>query len=220
MKALSQCLLLFLFLFSASVSAQEEEKSNGFLFPDCMPGFVLLKDGSRVSASLNYSCTTQHILFKDQNEALLEFEDLTKIIMVEIHGRIFVNIGMGVFYEQVSAGDGFYYIQWISKVISVQKGVAYGGYSSLSSVTSVSSMANNGSYTTLNLREKNATKLDCYYFLKVRNKYKKITSANAVAKLYKGHEAEILKFAEDQKLDFKKASDIAKITEYCQQFEG
>jgi len=217
MKTSSFYSFLFLFLFPAYLFA-EKTLSNGFIFPDFKQGVVTLKNGSNLAGELNYYYVNQKMLFRD-NGKINEFAEPASVVAVTIDGRLFINVGNGTFYEQVPAGDGFYYIQWFAKVIGGGKGVAYGGYSGLSSVKTMGSFNDGGgNYGNLKLNEKYETEIKCNYYLNIKNKYKRIDSANALDKLFKGHEAEIESFVKEQNIDFEKSSDIAKVAEFCNKF--
>lgn len=208
---------LILFVLPTSLFAETTE-SNGFLFPDFKQGVVTLKDGKTLAGELNYYYVNRKMLFRE-NEKIMEFGDPASVVAVKIDDRLFINVGDGIFYEQMPAGDGCYYIQWFAKFVGGGKGVAYGGYSSLSSVETMSGFQDGGgNYGNLKLNEKYETEIKCNYYLNIKNKYKRIDSEKSLEKLFKGHETEIAGFVKEQNINFEKSSDIAKVAGFCNKF--
>jgi len=217
MKAICLSFLMTLLLLPTCLFAQEAE-SNGYLFPDFTNGFVLNKDGSRINAKLNYYTIEQKMLFKDAEGKIMEFGVPESVEAVNINDRFFVNSGNGPFYEQIAVGDTYYYIQWSAKILSSGKGVGYGGYSNTTAVTNISGIGSSGDFTPLNADEKVMTFTECSYYLKIKNNFKKINSLKILVKLFKKQQVEIEKFVTVEKIDFTKASDIAKIAQFCYPF--
>jgi len=217
MKTLRSHLFILLLLFPAFLVAQEEG-DNGYLFPDFMQGTVLFKNGGVEPAMLNYNYVTKLMLLKDNKDQILEFSDLSSIVAINIDNRVFIKGKNNAFYEQVPAGNGFYYIQWFGKTISQERAGAYGTYSSTSAVTTYSTINSDNRVIQLKVGEKAKTKKNCNFCLKVKNNFKSFDSARTLGKLFKGHEAEIEKFAAEQKIDFSKAPDIERMVVFCEKF--
>lgn len=217
MKTIQFRFLLILFLFPTYLFAQEAE-SNGYIFPDFADGFVFNKDGSRITAKLNYYTIEQKMLFKDAEGKIMEFGIPESVEAVSINDRYFVNSGMGPFYERIAAGETNYYIQWSAKILSSGKGVGYGGYSSTTAVTNISGIGSAGDFKPLSADEKVMTLTECTFYLKIKNIYKRVNSLKALVKLFKKQQVEIENFVTDQKIDFTKASDIAKVAVFCHAF--
>ena len=107
----------------------------------------------------------------------MEFEYPADVLQVTIDDRFFVNSQKGPFYEQIPAGNDFYYIQRQARLISEGKGAGYGGSSSTSAITNIGKVKGaGGNYVTLKLDEKFAVKMDSSYYLKIKNKFKRFSS--------------------------------------------
>jgi hypothetical protein len=217
MKTFRSHLLFLLLLFPASLVAQEEG-NNGYLFPDFMQGSVLFKNGGAEPAMLNYNYVTKLMLLKDSKDQILEFSDLSSITAIKIENRVFIKGNNNVFYEQVPAGNGYYYLQWFGKIVSQEKAGAYGTYSSTSAVTTYSTLNADNRVIQLKPGERVETKKNCKFYLKVKDRFMLFDSARTLGKLFKGHEAEIKEFAAEQKIDFSNASDIERIVVFCEKF--
>ncbi|MCE5175372.1 MAG: hypothetical protein ABFC90_06050 [Bacteroidales bacterium] len=217
MKTLRSHLFFLLLLFPAFLLAQEED-NNGYLFPDFMQGTVLFKNGGVEPAMLNYNYITRLMLLKNDKGQMLEFSDLSSIVAIDIDNRVFIKGKNNAFFEQVSAGNGYYYIQWFGKIVSQEKAGAYGTYSSTSAVTTYSTINADNKVIQLKLGERVKTEKNCKFYLKVNDSFKNFDSARTLGKLFKGHEAEIEKFVAEQKIDFSKASDIERMVVFCEKF--
>lgn len=218
MKKIGLSLLLFILVLPVCLMAQET-KNGGYLFPEFQQGTVLLKNGTLYTVKLNYNCISGIMLFKDEEDQTLAFSDVNAVVAVTIGDRVFIKGGGDSFYEQKSAGNGFYYILWSAKVISNEKGGAYGTYSSTTAVTSYSGFTgSDGKFTSLKPNERMVTALDSSFYLKINNRFRKINSAKSLTKLFKGHEPEVESFVKEQSIDFNKSSDMERVVVFCEKF--
>ena len=206
----------FAFCCFNSLLAQEEVGS-GMIFPQFEKGTVVFKDGTHSAASLNYNMLQREILFLNADSTILALANPSEVLVVIIGERRFLPVSSGgVFYEEIEAGKGSFFVERIANMVSAGKAAGYGGYSQTGSVTSYESIqTSSGAYQKLNPDEKFKLNINVHYYLKSGDSYKKFFSANTLGKLFKGHEAEIEAFAKDQSIDFSKVDDIARIVEYA-----
>ena len=228
MKTMRLCIYVFAVFWVNSLFAQEE-LGDGLLFPQFESGYVVFKKGSRTPAQLNYNMLMQVMLFLDNDKNIMELADIHNILVVIIGERRFFPISSkGIFYEEVNAGEGSFFIQHRAVMLSQGKAAAYGGYSQTSSVTSVGSiqggsMESQGGTlgvvgigrTDLKVDEKFKMRREFGYFIKSGNSYKRFISAKTLGKLFKGQTLKIEEFAKEQSINFSKQEDVAKITEYA-----
>ena len=218
MKTMRLCICLFAVFWVNSLFAQEE-LGNGLLFPQFENGIVVYKKGSRIPVQLNYNMLQQAMLYLDNENNVMELAELNNILVVLIGERRFLPI-KGIFYEEVIAGEGSFFIQHKAVMISQGKAAAYGGYSQTSAITSIESIQGSstdtrGSYTELKVDEKFRMKRESGYYIKSGNSYKRFISAKTLGKLFKGQASKIQEYAKEQSIDFSNTEDIAKITEYA-----
>jgi len=214
MKSIRLYLLLFLFCSFSSLFAQGE-LGNGLIFPQFEKGIVTYKNGTQYTASLNYDMIQGKMLFQQADSTILAIGNALEILVVVIDGRRFFPISSsGVFYEEVQAGKGSFFIKRSAQMLSQGKEAAYGGYSQTSSITSYGSWQDSGSSVQLKVNEKFKLDIECFYYLKSGNSYKRFYSAKTLEKLFKGYESDIQKFADEQSIDFSKTDDVARIVEY------
>jgi hypothetical protein len=200
-----------------AIQVQSQEYGNNLLFTEFEEGIVLHKDGGRSSALLNYDPVDEKILFVDKDDKIMTLAYPEKIASVTIGGHRFVPGQNKVFYEEIKAGDNFLYVRWKFNLIAAGKSTGYGTYNRTSSGSGgMKSMRGvDSDYSNYDSDKAYETQVKNVFFLKEGNKYKKFTSSQALAKLFKGHESEIEAFADKNSINFKKLEDVKKIVEYC-----
>jgi hypothetical protein len=216
MKTIRFYLYLLVFFCANSLFAQEEI-GNGLLFPRFEEGLVIFKNGVRSTASLNYDMMQQQMLFLQADSTVMAIANPLDIIVMIISERRFVPVSSkGVFYEEIKAGEGSFFVERIAKMLSQGKAAAYGGYSQTQSSTSFNSWQDTGtgSYSKLKVDEKFSLNVRTTYYLQSGNSYKRFSSDKTLGKLFKGNESKIETFAKEQSINFSKTDDIARIVEY------
>ena len=217
MKTIRLWFCVFMLCCFNSLFAQEEEIGNGLLFPQFEKGVVVFKDGTRSSASLNYNLMQQEMLFQDVDSTIMAIGNPTEVLVIIIgERRFFPTSSKCIFYEEIQAGTGSFFIQRKAIMLSEGKAAAYGGYSQTSSVSSYGSFQDGrtGQMVKLNPNEKFKIKNECFYYLKSGKSFKRFFSSKTLGKLFKGQESKIETFAKEQSIDFTKIDDIGRIVEY------
>ena len=215
MKTIQLFFYLFALFYFNSAFAQEE-LGNGMLFPQFENGTVVFKNGVRSAASLNYNIIQQEMLFKSSDSTIMAIANPSEIIVIIIEERRFFPVTSGgIFYEEIPAGKGSFFIQRKAIMLSQGKAAGYGGYSATSSITSYGTLySGSGNVINLNPDEKFKLKNNNFYYLKSGKNYKKFSSAKTLGKLFKGQESKIEKFANEQSINFSSIDDVTMIVEY------
>ena len=215
MKTVLFCLCLIAVCSFNSLYAQEE-LGSGRIFPQFEKGIVFFKNGRQSSAKLNYDMIQEQMLFLDSDSTEMKISDPLDVVIVKIGERRFLPASSkDVFYEEIQAGEGSFFVQRIASKLSAGKAAGYGGYSQTAAITSYGSLqTDGGKRVILNSDEKFRLSIDSIYYLQSGGKYKKFNSAKTLGKLFKGHESEIETFAKKESINFKKMEDIARIVEY------
>ena len=216
MKTVLFCLYLIALCSSNPLYAQEESGS-GRLFPQFEKGTVFFKNGGQASAKLNYDMIQQQMLFLAPDNTELKISDPLTVAVVKIGERRFLPASSrGIFYEEIQAGEGSFFVQRVAFYLSMGKAAGYGGYSQTQATTSVGSIqSGGGTLEKLNSGDKFKQVINFFYYLQSGSKYKKFYSAKTLGKLFKGHESEIETFANKESINFRKMEDVARIVEYC-----
>ena len=216
MKTVLFCFYLIA-LCSFNALYAQEELGSGKLFSQFENGTVFFKNGGQSSAKLNYDMVQQQMLFLDKDGTEMKISDPLTIIIVKIGERRFLPASSrGVFYEEIQAGEGSFFVQRVAFFLSAGKAAGYGGYSQTQASSSVGSLQpGGGTYEKLNSGDKFKQVTNFFYYLQSGSKYKKFYSAKTLGKLFKGHESEIEIFANKESINFRKMEDVARMVEYC-----
>jgi len=215
MKTLRFYFYLFALCSFNSLFAQEVS-GDGRLFPQFEKGTVFLKNGVHASVSLNYDMVQEQMLFLAPDSTEMKIANPLDVAVVKIGERRFLPASSkDIFYEEIPAGEGSFFVQRIAFYLSEGKAAAYGGYSQTSSVTSYGSIqSENEGIVKLKPGDKFRLVTQYVYYLQSGNKYKKFNSAKTLGKLFKGHESEIQAFADRESIDFRTMEAVARIVEY------
>lgn len=146
-----QSFLLFL-LMSFPVSAQEKVNLSHYVFPDFQPGVVLLKNGVRNNAKLNYNAASEEMVF-DENGKILAIGNavLPQIDTVFIASEKFIRVNNKFVKIIIDEPEIDLFVEYKCRLIPPGKPAAYGGTSQTSSTTSYSSILSDGRVYNLKL---------------------------------------------------------------------
>ena len=142
MKIKSLLLLLFI---TVSLYAQETDSLSHYVFPEFKPGVVLLKNGVRNNANLNYNAATEEMIF-DENGTLLAISEviLPQIDTVFISNERFVRLNnkfVKIIFDEPEVN---LYVEYKARLIPPPKPVGFGGSSQIASSDSYSSIISDG----------------------------------------------------------------------------
>ena len=146
-------LTLFLLLSTTVfLKAQETLTLSHYLFPDFQPGVVLLKNGVRNNAKLNYNAASEEMVF-DENGKTLAIGDavLSQIDTVFVSDEQFIQINNKFVRILIDKPEIDLFVEHKCKIIPPGKPTAYGGTSQTSSASSYSSILSGGKVYDLKL---------------------------------------------------------------------
>lgn len=201
-------LVLFCSIVSSGLFAQDGNVYMGYLFDQFQNGKAVYVGGNYVDRKFNYDPVNEVILFLGKDNTVLELAQPDKISHVTIGNRTFEHVGKGVFYEKIKAGDDFLYVRWKGRIVSEGVEIGYGLRSTTTASRNFTHMSTETTTLDLKSTEKFKDVSSSTYYLKEGDKFKRFSSFNALAKLFKGHEDEIKGYIEGEKLDFKKLDDV------------
>lgn len=211
-------LLFSLISVCFSLDAQQRGKEIfHYILPEFTKGTVLMKDGTKNQALLNYNAATEEMIF-DQNGQKLAFAEITlnQLDTVFIQDRKFVLLDNKKFAE-VIAQDGYkLLVQHKCRIIPPGKPAAYGGTSETSSVTSYSSWMGNGMLYQLELPDDFKVNTSMVYWFDNGAGWKSFSSMAQVKRFYNKQKTLYSKYTKENKVDFKDQESIAGLIDYME----
>jgi len=209
-------MLFLLFTVQGLSIAQQTKEISHYLFTEFASGTVLMKDGRRNPASLNYNAATEEMVFNQNGQVLALAEPtLSQTDSVIIGNRRFV-LHNGHFVE-VLHGDGYrLFAQYKCRVIPPGKPAAYGGTSQTSSTDSYSSWSSGGNVYQLKLPDDFQVKPYTVYWLDSGSGWEEIKSLRQLKNRYKKSKEQYSKYTADNKIDFEDQAAVAQLVHFME----
>jgi hypothetical protein len=211
-------LLFSLILCCFSLAAQRQGKEiYHYILPEFTKGTVLMKDGTKNPALLNYNAATEEMIF-DQNGQKLAFAELTlnQLDTVFIENRKFVLLDKNKFAEIIHHDGYKLLVQHKCRIIPPGKPAAYGGTSQTSSTTSYSSWSESGVIYQLDLPDDFKVNSSVIYWLDNGAGLKSFSSMGQLKKFYNKQKSLYNKYTRENKVDFKDTEAIAALIHYME----
>lgn len=175
-------LYLILCLLCVSVYSQSEENEiSHYVFPEFMPGVVLMKNGMQNKTLLNYNALSEEMVFEEKGRRLA-IANTPYVDTVFIDGRKFIPLN-DKFFELVYQANYEVFVEHKCRLIDPGKNAGYGGTSQTSSVTSYSSVDLGGKVYDLKLSDFKVEPY-IYYLLKKNGELNRFLNMKQIEKLY------------------------------------
>lgn len=213
MKQKMKRILITVFLLFGIACTGFSQKPRLLLFKKFTEGTVLMRNGAKTAALLNYDAANQQMLFK-QNEKDMILIGVELIDTVYIESRKFFPVESSFFLEAVSVKNGIIYVNWrLKKQFKGKKG-AYGQVLQTNVETINTSYWTNNEYKNEN-NEVYSTSNDNEYWLKYNKKIVKCKNEKSLLKLFPEKETMIKKYMKDNKIDFNNIQQVIVLLDYC-----
>lgn len=205
-----------LICFSLSAKSQSKEIFH-YIFPDFINGTVLMKNGTKHPALLNYNIATEEMIF-DQNGQKLALADVTlaQLDTVFIQDREFVLLSTKKFAEVINQNGYKLLVQYRSKVIPPGRPAAYGGTSQTSSTDSYASWTSDGRMYQLKLPDDFKINPYSIYWIDNGTGWKSFSSMGQIKKFYKKEKELYNKYTKENKVDFEDQESVAGLVRYME----
>ena len=191
-----------------------------YVFPDFTDGVVYSKVSGNIKVKLNYNMLLGEMHFITQEGEVLALGDLKNIFVVTIGERKFYPFKDKEFTEELgSKGKTGLRVRRKTKTGQHSKQVAFGGQSSLSSVTTVQSMNTEGKRFDLKTAENVIVSIDNAYYLVDNGKFTLIKNMKAFTKQFSNYKTQIEVFVKEHHIDINKEEDLLVLLEYCNSLE-
>jgi len=184
-----------------------------YLLPKFTDGTIKMKDGNVAGGKLNYNTVVDEMQFIDDKNEILSVADPTVVVQVIIGDRKFYYL-KNYFFELVADGNILLFSRIHVKRFEEKIG-AYGGTSSTSSITSVSSYtSDNGTLTKLNAGVKVSLQTEVVYYIALNGKYKLVLTKNDLFKLFPANKDQIKQEMDKQNIQFDSVDSFKKIIDF------
>jgi hypothetical protein len=172
--------------------------TTSFLLPKFVDGTMKMKDGNMAGGKMNYNTVLDEMQFISDKNEILSVSDPSAVTLVVIGDRKFYYL-KSYFFELVADGNILLFSRIHVKRFEEKIG-AYGGTSSTSSITSVSSYTSDIGTV--------------IYYIAVNGKYKLVLTKNDLFKLFPANKDLIKQEMEKENIKFEVVDSFKKIIDW------
>jgi hypothetical protein len=209
-------LLIFSLWVTTSYSQEKALEVSHYLFPEFTQGIILMKNGTKNKAFLNYNSLTEEMIFKNKDNMLAIGEtELELVDTVFIRDRKFITLNKK-FVELISHSKYDLYVEHKCKLIPPGKPSAYGGTSETSAITSYSSINSGGRLYALKLPEDYEIKPFTFYWLKKNGELNKFISMKQLMKIYDDKKELFKDYVKKHDVKYENQESIAELIQYLE----
>lgn len=210
------CILISNLISISSYAQQEYVEITHYIFPEFTQGVVLMKNGIKNDALLNYNSLTEQMIFEKKDKKLaIAMNELGLIDTVFIKDRKFIAYN-SVFVEFLSYSKWDLYIEHKCKIEEPGKSSGYGGTSRTTAIKSYSSFYSEGNSYKLKLPDDYKLNPYAHYWLKKNGKLNKFTSMRELKKLYKDKDDLFKTYLKKYRVKYDDQEGIIQLIEYLE----
>lgn len=216
MKPIYCILISGLICFSSYAQPNIIETSH-YLFPEFTPGLILMKDGIRNDALLNYNSLTEEMIFDSNGQKrALTINEIQLVDTVFIKDRKFVSLE-GSIVELVYHLEWDLFVEHKCKVEEAGKPAGYGGTTETGAATSVSSLYTQGRVVyDLKLPDDYITKPYAIYWLQKKGELYKFINMRELKQLYNDQKSVYKKYLKLNRVQYQNQESIIQLIEYLE----
>ena len=190
-----------------------------FLFPQFKEGIVIMKDGQKFTALLNYNMVEERMI--SELDGIYRYSKNPKSIeRVLIDNRLFIPYGNG-FYEILSSGGVTIFLQ--NKASLTQKGnnVGYGAKNRSVGPTSSQRFEltpvtqQYGEVAYIDLPQNYDVVPESVFWVSKEDQLEKFSSERQFIKLFPDYEKELKEFFHNEDINIRKREDVVKLGTFC-----
>lgn len=175
-------LLIMSLLILNSYGQEKGRNITHYLFPEFSKGSVLMKNGVKEEALLNYNALTEEMIFEKKG-VKLAIAQPQAVDTVYIGGRKFCLVN-GKFFEMLLHSKCDLYVEHKCKLKDPGKPSGYGGSSQTAATNTYSSFFTGNQVYEMKLPESFETIPSIFYWLKKDGKLVKFVSLRQLAKIF------------------------------------
>lgn len=208
-------LLLSIIILNLTTYAQiKVTELTHYILPEFTKGFVFMKSGIKIDASLNYNSLTEEMIFENK-ESKRALSDLAAIDSILIGSRRFI-IHENKILELIYQSKLSLLASHKCTVKDPGKPTAYGGTSQTSSISSYSSYIAGGQVYELKLPDGYETRPFCDYWIITDSIPIKFLTTKQLTKLFPNKENEIKEYIKNNNVKIDDQESILGLIKYIE----
>jgi hypothetical protein len=209
-------LLIFCLSFTSSYSQAKNKEISHYLFPEFTQGIILMKNGIKNNALLNYNSLTEEMVFKDKGKMLaIGKANLEQIDTVFIRDRMFFILNKN-FVELILHSKCDLYAEHKCSLIPPGKPSGYGGTSQTSAITSITSINSGGRLYELELPDDYEIKPYTFYWLKKNGELNMFINMKQLMKLYDDKKELFKAYVKKHNVKYDNQESIVQLIKYLE----
>lgn len=211
------CILIAGLISNPLRAQQNNIEPSHYLFPEFKQGVILMKDGQKNGALLNYNALTEEMIFdKEGRKRAIAVNEIPLIDTVFIGDRKFL-VTEDKFVEVIHHGAWDLYVEHKCKVEEPGKPAGYGGTSQTGAATSVSSLYSQGRVVyNLKLPDGYTVKPFPIYWLKKNSELIELKSMREIKQAYKDRKDLYKKYLKSNRVSYQDPESILQLIEYME----
>ncbi len=200
-------------LISLITEAGYAQKKSIYLLDDFTQGVVLMKNGAKTNARLNYDGSNRKMKFKQQDEIMI-LTNTQAIDTVFIASHKFIPYSRN-FLEVVEMPNGNLYINWSLRELYKGRQGAYGYANQSTTTTSINTSFYNKSYYKVENPDIMEEINDNDYWFFRTDKPVKFRNEKSLLKLFPGKEELIRSYIKEHNINMKNPEQVIELSNYC-----
>ncbi len=206
--------LVFSFLVTLGYSQVKKIEVTHYLFPEFKKGTVLMKNGLKNEANLNYNSLTEEMVFENKGTKLaMTQKELVDTVYID--GRKFLPTAKN-FIELIYKSKYELYADHKCSIKDPGKPAAYGGTSQTSSSTSYSSFLANGKAYELQLPVGTETNPSIDYWIKKDGVSYKFLSLRQLSKLFEDKKELFKEYVSKNNVKYEKQQSLIDLIRFLE----
>ena len=208
--------LIFSLSFTTLYSQNYAVVLSHYLFPEFTQGTILMKNGIKNNALLNYNSLTEEMIFKDNGNMLaIGKTEMELIDTVFIKDRKFITLN-NKFVELISHSTCDLYVEHKCRVIPPGKPSGYGGTSQTSSATTYSSILSGGRAYALKLPDDYEVIPYSYYWLRKNGELNRFINMKQLMRIYDDKKDLFKAYVKKHDVKYEDQESIVQLIEYLE----
>lgn len=211
-------LLIYSLSITTSYSQAVVKELTHYIFPEFTQGIILMKNGVKNKALLNYNSLTEEMIFIDKGKKLaIGDTELELVDTIFINDRKFFTLNKK-FVELIFHSKCDLYAEHKCSLIEKGKQAAYGGTSETSATTSYSSLVSDGRFYELELPDNYRIEPYTNFWLKKNGELNKFVSIKQLMKLYDDKKDLYKSFIKNHDVKYNNQTSIVQLIEYLETY--